>query len=71
MYGTIDPGSCIQRVHGFGIRTRYDTCVTESLHRVDYFYHGMLILCQSHHDVHACIPDQATILGGDGTGSIT
>jgi hypothetical protein len=24
------------------------TCVNESLHGVDCFYHGMLILCQSH-----------------------
>jgi hypothetical protein len=47
------------------------TCVTESLHGVDGFYHGMLILCQSHQGAHACIPGRATMLGGDGLGSST
>jgi hypothetical protein len=47
------------------------TCVTESLDRVDCFYHVMLILCQSHYGIHVCIPGLATVLGGDGMGSST
>jgi hypothetical protein len=33
MCGTIDPGSCIRRVLGFGIKTGYDT----ALINVNYF----------------------------------
>jgi hypothetical protein len=50
---------------------RLGTCATESLYGVDYFYHGMLILCQSHHHIYACIPGRATAPGGDGMGSTT
>jgi hypothetical protein len=50
---------------------RLGTCVTKSVHGVDCFYHGMLILCQSHHGVYACIPGRATASGGDEMSSST
>jgi hypothetical protein len=45
--------------------------VIESSHGVDCFYHGVLILCQSHHGIHGCILGRAIVLGGNGMGSNT
>jgi hypothetical protein len=50
---------------------RLGSCVTEFLHGVNRFYQGMLILCQSHHGIYACIPGRATASGSDGMDSST
>jgi hypothetical protein len=35
---------------------RVDTSATESYMKKIIFYQGMIILCQSHHEVYACNP---------------